>query len=61
MSWADKLACLEIPPVIRDVNVLPSVIATKIDSAPLPWVDWSISSRLPFIFILRGADCNRHD
>jgi len=26
MLWTDKLACLEIPPVIRDVNVLPSVI-----------------------------------
>ena len=26
MLRADKLACLEIPPVIRDVNVLPSVL-----------------------------------
>ena len=26
MLWTDKLACLEIPPVIRAGNVLPSVI-----------------------------------
>ena len=29
MLRADKLACLEIPPVIRDVNVLPSVISRE--------------------------------
>ena len=29
MSWADKLACLKSPPVIRNVNVLPSVISMK--------------------------------
>ena len=29
MLRADKLACLEIPPVIRNVNVLPSVISRE--------------------------------
>jgi len=29
MLWTDKLACLEIPPVIQNVNVLPSVISMK--------------------------------